>query len=208
MTETFRSAQSDAAEPPPATDARALRTLMAAAAYHARRVARTMRLGPDDREDAEQEILLALLERRRFFDPARGAWSAFADRVARQAAQTVADGIGAERMVRGPSLDQPVDGSADDGPTLGGLLAERISVDSSSDEGAALSVALRRFLRNLPDELRLVAALALDEDGDLAETQRRSGLSTSEFYRRLREVRLRLVCTGLVSWRPAKGAPV
>jgi hypothetical protein len=34
-------------------------------------------------------------------------------------------------------------------------------------------------------------------DGDLADAQRRSGLSASEFYRRLREVRYRLICEGL-----------
>ena len=64
-----------------------LKVMMAAAAYHARRVARTMRMAPAESEDVEQEILLALLERRRFFDPARGAWTSFANRVARQAAQ-------------------------------------------------------------------------------------------------------------------------
>ncbi|MGB3272231.1 MAG: sigma-70 family RNA polymerase sigma factor, partial [Xanthobacteraceae bacterium] len=66
-----------------AIDARMLRIMMASAAYHARKVARTMRLSKVDREDVEQEILLVLLERRRFFDAARGAWSSFADRVAR-----------------------------------------------------------------------------------------------------------------------------
>lgn len=87
-------------------DQRALRTMMGAAAYHARRVARTMGLSDADREDVEQDIMLALLERRRFFDPARGAWSSFADRVARQAAQGAADEIGADRRVRGGSLDE------------------------------------------------------------------------------------------------------
>ena len=45
-----------------------------------------MGLGEVEREDVEQDILVALLERRRFFDPARGAWTSFAERVARQAA--------------------------------------------------------------------------------------------------------------------------
>ena len=51
------------------TDARMLRVMMAAAAYHARKVARTMRLSDVDREDVEQDILLVLLERRRFNAP-------------------------------------------------------------------------------------------------------------------------------------------
>lgn len=179
-------------------DPRMLRIMMAAAAYHARKVARTMRLSDVDREDVEQDILLVLLERRRFFDPARGAWSSFADRVARQAAQGVADDIGAERRVRGGSLDQPAgnDGSA----TLGELMEDHLR-DPDSEQALQLSLALAGFVAGLPDELALVARLTLLEDGDLAEAQRRSGLSTSEFYRRLREVRYRLVCLDIVRHR-------
>ncbi|MBW7925961.1 MAG: sigma-70 family RNA polymerase sigma factor [Burkholderiaceae bacterium] len=179
-------------------DPRMLRVMMAAAAYHARKVARTMRLSDVDREDVEQDILLVLLERRRFFDPARGAWSSFADRVARQAAQGVADDIGAERRVRGGSLDQPTanDGSA----TLGELMEDHLQ-GPDSEQALQLSLALAGFVAGLPDELALVARLSLLEDGDLAEAQRRSGLSTSEFYRRLREVRYRLVCLDIVRHR-------
>jgi DNA-directed RNA polymerase specialized sigma24 family protein len=180
-------------------DPRMLRVMMAAAAYHARKVARTMRLSDADREDVEQDILLVLLERRRFFDPARGAWSSFADRVARQAAQVVADEIGAERRVRGGSLDQP---AGDNGSTTFG---ELIEVDQFTgpdpEEILQLPLALTKFVTGLPEELALVARLSLLEDGDLAEAQRRSGLSTSEFYRRLREVRYRLVCLGIIRHR-------
>lgn len=181
-------------------DPRILRVMMAAAAYHARKVARTMRLSDVDREDVEQDILLVLLERRRFFDPARGAWSSFADRVARQAAQGVADEIGAERRIRGGSLDQP---AGDDGSTTLGELTEAGHHLQGPDAEQALqfSLALARFVGELPDELALVARLSLLEDGDLAEAQRRSGLSTSEFYRRLREVRYRMVCLGIVQLR-------
>ena len=178
---------------------RELRTLMAAAAYHARKVARTMRVSDADREDVEQDILLVLLERRRFFDPARGAWSSFADRVARQAAQGVADEIGAEFRVRGGSLDQP---AADEGSTtLGELIEAGQFARPDSEDGLQLPLVLAEFVAGLPDELALVARLSLFEDGDLAEAQRRSGLSTSEFYRRLREVRYRLVCLGIVRHR-------
>jgi DNA-directed RNA polymerase specialized sigma24 family protein len=175
-----------------------LRVMMAAAAYHARKIARTMRLSDVDREDVEQDILLVLLERRRFFDPARGAWSSFADRVARQAAQGVADEIGADRRVRGGSLDQP---AGDNGSTtLGELIADRLPA-SDPEQALQLSLVLARFVAELSGELALVARLSLLEDGDLPEAQRRSGLSTSEFYRRLREVRYRLVCLGIVRHR-------
>jgi hypothetical protein len=46
----------------------------------------------------------------------------------------------------------------------------------------------------------MVATLALRHD-DLAGAQRLSGLSTSEFYRRLREIRYRLLTVGLVERR-------
>lgn len=179
-------------------DPRMLRVMMAAAAYHARKVARTMRLSDVDREDVEQDILLVLLERRRFFDLARGAWSSFTDRVARQAAQGVADEIGADRRVRGGSLDQPAGG--DGSTTLGELIADRLQ-GPDTEQTLQLSLTLSSFVAELPDELALVARLSLLEDGDLAEAQRRSGLSTSEFYRRLREVRYRLVCLGIVRHR-------
>jgi len=179
-------------------DPRILRVMMAAAAYHARKVARTMRLSDVDREDVEQDILLVLLERRRFFDPARGAWSSFADRVARQAAQGVADEIGAERRIRGGSLDQAA--GSDGSTTLGELIEDHLQ-GPDAEQALQLSLALARFVGELPDELALVARLSLLEDGDLAEAQRRSGLSTSEFYRRLREVRYRMVCLGIVQLR-------
>ena len=178
---------------------RELRTLMAAAAYHARKVARTMRLSDANREDVEQDILLVLLERRRFFDPARGAWSSFADRVARQAAQVVADEIGVERRIRGGSLDQPAGDAGS--TTLGELIEAGQCTSPDPEEVLQLPLALAKFVAGLPEELALVARLSLFEDGDLAEAQRHSGLSTSEFYRRLREVRYRLVCLGIVRHR-------
>ena len=54
-----------------------LQAMRAAAVYQARRVARTLKLALQDREDVEQDILLVLLERRRFFDPTRGPWVPF-----------------------------------------------------------------------------------------------------------------------------------
>ena len=55
-----------------------------------------------------------------------------------------------------------------------------------------LALSLERVLAGLSEEERAVCLLALGEDGDLAEAQRRSGLPTSTFYRILREIRLRL----------------
>lgn len=192
------------------TEAKMLRVTLAAAAYHARRVARSMRLSDIDREDIEQHILLVLLERTRFFDQQRGAWSSFADRVGRQAAQAVADEIGVERRVRGGSLDQPA--GDEPGATFGEVVEPDYCIGPDPEDEMQLRLSLARFIAELPGELALVIQLALREDGQLGEARRLSGLSSSEFYRRLREVRYRLVCVGIIHRRfraddPSPGKP-
>ena len=181
-------------------DQRELRILMGAAAYHSRRVARTIGLGDADREDVEQDILLALLERRRFFDPARGAWSSFAERVSRQAAQVLADKIITYRRSHIGALDAPT-GTDEDATNLEAALEAQRETGTDPLEDLELPRTIARFVAGLPPELALVAHFALKEDGDLAEAQRHSKLSTTEFYRRLREIRYRLVCAGIVHKR-------
>ena len=188
-------ASANSAIQPDAIDAMTLRTMMAAAAYQARRVARTLKLSPAEREDVEQEILLVLLERRRFFDPARGPWTPFAHRIARQAAQSVADALVAARKISAVSLDQSWDAALD---RELGRLADAIADDAVPGEPDILyNMSFMGFLATLPPDLRCAADAALAADGDLADAQRALGLSTSEFYRRLREVRYRLFSIGL-----------
>ncbi len=172
--------------------------MMAAAAYQARRVRLTLNLSFAELEDVEQDILLALLERRRFFDPARGPWTPFAHRIARQAAQSLADAIVADRKLYPLSLDHPANDAA--------TLVETRADDASPSETAILdALSWLSFVRALPPELCLVAKAALVADGDLADAQRGLGLSTSEFYRRLREIRYRLFTIGLVNRREVMG---
>lgn len=188
-------ASANSAIQPDAIDAMTLRTMIAAAAYQARRVARTLKLSQVDRDDVEQEILLVLLERRRFFDPSRGPWTPFAHRIARQAAQSVADALVAARKISAVSLDQPW-GAALDREL--GRLADAIADDAVPGEPDLLyNMSFMGFLATLPPDLRCAADAALAADGDLADAQRALGLSTSEFYRRLREVRYRLFSIGL-----------
>jgi DNA-directed RNA polymerase specialized sigma24 family protein len=188
-------ASANSAIQPDAIDAMTLRTMMAAAAYQARRVARTLKLSPAERDDVEQEILLVLLERRRFFDPSRGPWTPFAHRIARQAAQSVADALVAARKLRAVSLDQPRDAASDGEITT---VADTVADDTAPNETDILdALSYLDFLETLPPELRCAADAALAADGDLADVQRTLGLSTTEFYRRLREVRYRLVSVGL-----------
>jgi hypothetical protein len=182
---------------PPDLDGPMLRVIMAAAAYQARRIARTLRLSADDRQDAEQQVLLALLERRRFFDVARGPWTPFVHRVARQAAQGIADGYADDRR-RFNAWSNETD-ERDDGPC--DVLESVIDPAAPTSDDILYVQALHRFMTTVPAELRLVAGLTIMAEGEIAEAQRASGLSTSEFYRRLREIRYRLMAAGLADIR-------
>jgi DNA-directed RNA polymerase specialized sigma24 family protein len=184
-----------------ALDQRSLEIMIAAARYQTARLARSLRLSPAQREDAEQEILLILLERRRYFDATRGPWTAFAHRIARQAAQVIADQICLERRRMPLSLDQTL-GASEEGDENGSTLADMLcDAHALPDEQALMCVAMESFLTGLPTELSVTAMFVLEADGDLASAQRASGLSTSEFYRRLREIRYRLVSIGIADRR-------
>lgn len=199
MTERADIARSDELA---ALDERSLKVMIAAARYQTGRLARSLRLSAAQREDAEQEILLILLERRRYFDAARGPWTAFAHRLARQAAQVIADQICLERRRAPLSLDQTLADAGGDGEEDATTLADRLRDPGPlPDEQALMSLAIEHFVSQLPPELALTVMFVLEADGDLAAAQRASGLSTSEFYRRLREIRYRLVSIGLADRR-------
>ena len=73
-------------------------------------------------------------------------------------------------------------------------MAYTVADDTAPTEADILdALSFLSFVATLPPELRCAADAALAADGDLADAQRALGLSTSEFYRRLREVRYRLV---------------
>lgn len=179
-------------------DASMLRAMRAAAVFQARRIARTLKLSIEEREDVEHEILLVLLERRRFFDPERGPWVPFTHQIARQAAQSAADSLAAARRQLIPTGNAtPTDDHAGPADVLASMVDHRAPTEASILD--ALTIAA--FVADLPPELRLVAEAALEADGELAEAQRTTALSTSEFYRRIRELRYRMVMIGLVDRR-------
>ena len=179
-------------------DAQMLKVMLSTAAYQARRVGRTLKLSPAEREDVEQEILLVLLERRRFFDATRGPWTPFAYRVARQAAQSVADNVAVDRTFYGIPLDQPCDDVTADDEEPATIADVKIDDAALTEADILDMLSVIFFVHKLPIELRIVAEAALMADGDLADAQRALGLSTSEFYRRLREVRYRMFTLCLV----------
>ena len=172
-----------AGQPLPLGDAD-LAVMRSAAAYQARRIARTMRLPHHAIEDIEQDILLTILTRRRYFDCRRGPWVPFVHRVAAQAAQQVADTVATERRRHSGSLDEPLD---EDGATL----AERL-VDPTPLADPVVQLIAGRAIDGLPPRLQCIARAALAADGDYGEAGRATGLSPVSFHRGIAEVRLRL----------------
>ena len=176
--------------------------MMATAAAHARKLARSLKLSQAEREDAEQDILLILLERWHYFDDARGSNIAFAIRIARQALHAIAGRIIADREIAGLDIDFAQDVDDPSGEVEALTIANTLPEDAAPTEAMILDAfALGRFLEGLPQDYALVAQAIRDQDGDLAEAQRFSALSTTEFYRRLRELRYRLVCLELAPRR-------
>jgi hypothetical protein len=174
-----------------------LDVMMATAAAHSRKLARSLKLSQTEREDAEQDILLMLLERWHYFDDSRGSNIGFAIRIARQAAQLIADRIAAGWQTDLVSLDEAApwqDWGMDDADRIAGQVRD----EALPDEAALVSaLSLRGFTAALPEELAIVAAAVFEADGDIPEACRLTSLSSSEFHRRLRELRYRLVCLEL-----------
>lgn len=153
-----------------------LNAAIATANHTARRFARRRRLEAFDREDIAQDILVALVQRGRRFDPARGAWSTFAALVARHVVAeypmpATADPHGSEEVVDPDEL-----GSVDPDPVMG--------------------LDWRYCLDTMPADLIALARLVAEHE-HLADAQRASGLSSSVFYRRIQDLRLHLICWGL-----------
>ena len=176
-----------------------LDVMMTTAAAQSRRLARSLRLSPAEQEDAEQDILVMLVERWHYFDDQRGSNVAFAIRIGRQAAQVIADRIVSGWDLETVSLDATLE-TADDASGLN--LAETLADDTVPSEAAIVdAMALKDMLLSLPPDYGLVAESIRETDGDVGEAQRRSQLSSSEFHRRLRELRYRLVSVELAPRR-------
>jgi hypothetical protein len=176
-----------------ACDVRTLELMLSAARLQARRLGRTLRLSAEEQDDAEQDILLVLLERHHYFDEARGHLTAFIYRIARQATQAIADRITANWATVTVSLELSATREAGDDEAPASL-ADRLADPRAPDEATILdALSFRGFVAGLPGDLALIVQSIFACDGDIAEAQRQSDLSVSEFYRRLRELRYRMV---------------
>jgi len=172
----------------------------------ARRVCRIARLPNHEADDIRQDMLLDLLPRLSAFDPSRGSIDAFASVCFRHRGSRLAEQRARERRARHEAdLDQPAcvpNCDATDEPLR---LAETIpetegylawcghdtdaigAVDQRLDFARACTVIDRR-------DYALCAALAADSAHEVA---RRSTMSRSTVYRRVHEIRMRLLAAGV-----------
>ncbi|MBI5121306.1 MAG: sigma-70 family RNA polymerase sigma factor [Rhodospirillales bacterium] len=162
-------------------------TGLAAADRCARRIGRSLRLPASDIHDIRQDLLLELVRRAPRFD-GQAPWSAFASLVIRHAGQDAADRWVRHRLRHGGSLGD-IEPASEDGLSAwwaGGV----------AGPGAIhLRLDIQRFLESLPEGLRRLCHLLADEDR--AEALAGSGLSRSEFFRQLHELRMRLRAFGI-----------
>lgn len=173
------------------------------AEQEARRLCRGLGLPAQEREDLRQDLLTDFLARLPAFDPAKGALEAFARICFRHAATRIARRVQRERAGRHPlSLDDALPGG--DGLTLGDTLGEADGYAAWCGQPTDAIAALERRL-----DLERAAAAALDpEDHPLCAAlaehtphalgERRT-MPRARIYRRLRELRLRLLATGIPS---------
>ena len=164
-------------------DAERLRVAMKTAGFQARRLSRRLAIADADHEDFRQIILVAILTRAGRHDARRGLWSTFVGLIARNAA---ADLVRTHQSRPGV---EPLD------------LSEHDLIDpSTADPG--LNADLRQALLCLPSPHRRLVGL-IAETGSLADAQRASTMSPATFYRRVHDLRLRLLMAGLAP-RPEK----
>jgi len=172
---------------------------IAAAEKGARRIGRTLRLPPSDIPDARQDLLVDLLRRARRYD-GRAPWPVFANVILRHAAHDLTGRLIRERDHRGGSLD--------DGIRIGDRIVPRHEVVveeagiaawwSGPSNGVAaidLRIDVGRFVGELPTPLARLCRLLMDDD----QPQAASGLSRSEYFRQVRELRMRLLALGLTT---------
>ncbi|MGG5823049.1 sigma factor [Falsiroseomonas sp. HW251] len=182
-----------------------LRRLHAVAQREARRVRRIARLPSHQVEDIRQEMLLDFLARLPAFDAERGSLEAFATVCFRHRGIRIAERERRERARRHEArLDQPV---CDFGQgNMEHLTLEEVIPESEGyaawcgQQTDAVAAAERRLNLNRASaaldgrDYPICVALADCTPHDLAQ---RGPLTRSVLYRRLQEMRLRLLAAGL-----------
>ncbi len=168
----------------------------------ARSLRHKYRLSSDYLADLRQDLLLDLIGRYPSFDPARGSLGAFVGTIIAHRAADVGRMIWRERRLHGVapvSLDAAVPGC--DGASRVDLIAENDGLmafhGQTTDRVAEVDLRLdiERGLGSLsPDDSALCVALVRNTVDQLAAAGRGA---RSSLYRRVKEIRLRLIAAGL-----------
>jgi DNA-directed RNA polymerase specialized sigma24 family protein len=138
----------------------------------AAKAARNRRIGPADRDDLIQDILLALLQASAHFDPARGSWGGFVTIIARRAIADQARRPGAPHCI---SLDSK---------EVAGILRSLAAPARDPDAHLAMTHAADE----MPEAQRALLR-SIFTHRDIAATRAASNVSTATFYRDLQELR-------------------
>lgn len=172
------------------------------ATREARRLCRRLSLPRHEQEDIQQDLLADFLTRLPAYDPAKAELAAFAMVCMRHAGTRIARRVRAERRARHHlSLNDVLPGT--EGVTLGSTLSTGDSYAAwcgqPMDDIAALE--RRRDLARAgedidPDDHPLCAALTEHTPHELGEL---GTMPRMRIYRRIREMRLRLLAAGLDS---------
>jgi DNA-directed RNA polymerase specialized sigma24 family protein len=175
-----------------------LRVLLRESEVAAVRMVRRFQLPTCDRDDLRQDILVDLLCRIRAFDPKRGTFGAFVGTIIAHRAARLTKRWRRQRATM-ISLDQPMASAG--AMTLGDMIAEADGISAS------LGQPFDRFAE-IELRLDLIRALSALHSAELglcvkltehtpAELSRCGKFSRATLYRRLRNIRLRLLAEGI-----------
>ena len=156
----------------------------------------------EEREDLRQDLLLDFLARLPAFDPSKAALPAFAMVCFRHAGFRIARRVTAERATRLPrSLDDVLPNTA--GLTLGATIGEADGYAAWCGQSTDAIAALERRLDLeraagviAPEDFPLCAALSEHTPHEFGEQKT---MPRMRIYRRIREMRLRLLAAGIPS---------
>jgi RNA polymerase sigma-70 factor (ECF subfamily) len=173
------------------------------AAGEARRLRRSLGLPSHEHEDLRQDLLVDFLARLPAFDPARAELAAFARLCFRHASARIARRVQRERAVRHTlSLDDALPGR--DRLTLGDTVGEadgygawcRQPIDAITALERRLDLERAAAIAVDPEDRHLCAGLSVHTPHELGELRT---MPRMRIYRRIRELRLRLLAAGIPS---------
>lgn len=170
----------------------------------AERLARAGSVPGMDAEDIKQELRLHLYRRDEKFDPARGQYDTFADRVLANRIATLAaptERLRAERAWI--DFDSPAEGRGDDemlplAETLPDSAMPHAAVTRATDEAFGLVRDVQRLLAGLTPTCRALALALIDMSP--TEAAKALGIHRSTVYARLTMIRKAAEALGLAAY--------